>query len=397
MTKRLYMEDPYVTAFDADVVGTRETDDGPAVVFAETYFYPESGGQPFDLGTIDGAPITKVIETDDDTVLHVVERLPRASRVHCEIDETRRRDHMQQHSGQHILSAAFVEEVDANTTSFHLGAAVSTIDLDRWPLTDDDVARAERAANDVARRGVAIRTRVVTGDEARALDLRKPPPGGESIRLVEVDGFDNQACCGTHPRSTSEVSPIAVRAFEKFKDGTRVEFVCGDRALADYHETVSRVRSLASVLSSSEAELVDTATKLQAERKAMGKELGKLKRRALLADAESWMDKAEELAGRLVLVEHVDDLGPGELRTVAQKLVEKPGRVILLGSVAGGRAHLVFARSRDVDADMNAMLRSAAEAVAGRGGGTPEIAQGGGPDVEGVPQALATARKLLVP
>lgn len=398
MTRRLYLEDPYVTSFDADIIETRETEEGPAAIFEQTYFYPDSGGQPSDLGTIGGVPIVKVIEddADHDTVLHVVERLPEGSRVHCEIDAARRHDHMQQHAGQHILSAAFVQEAGAHTTSFHLGATVSTIDVDKSPLSRDDVERAENAANALARRGVPIRGRFVTGNEARALELRKPPPEGDHVRIVDVEGFDSQACCGTHPRSSSEVSPIVVRSFEKFKDGTRVEFLCGERALVDYRRTVARIRSLAGVLSSSEAKLVDTATKLQAERKSMGKELGKLKSRALLANAESWMDGAKSIHGVSILAKQTSELGPGELRSVARKLVEKPDRVVLLGSVADGRAHLVFARSDNTDADMGALLRDELEAVGGRGGGSPEIAQGGGPDTDGVADALDAAMKRLV-
>ena len=216
------------------------------------------------------------------------------------------------------------------------------------------------------------------------------------MRIVEVEGFDSQACCGTHPRSSGEVSPIVVRSFEKFKVGTRVEFLCGERALVDYRNTVARIRSLASVLSSTETKLVATATKLQAERKSMGKELGKLKSRALLASAESWMDGARAIGGRSVLVKQARELGPGELRAVAQKLVEKPDRVILLGAVADGRAHLVFARSDNPDDDMGALLRDAVEAVNGRGGGSPEIAQGGGPDTDGLADALDVAMKRLV-
>ena len=399
MTRRLYLEDPYVTSFDADIVETRETDEGPALIFEQTYFYPDSGGQPCDLGTIGGVPITKIIEVDaddDDTVLHVVERLPEGSRVHCEIDAARRHDHMQQHAGQHILSAAFVHEADARTTSFHLGATASTIDVDKSPLSRDDIERAEKAANALARRGVPIRGRFVTGDEARALELRNPLPEGDRVRIVEVEGFDSQACCGTHPHSSSEVSPIVVRTFEKFKGGTRVEFLCGERALVDYRNTVARIRSLAGVLSSSETELVDAATKLQAERKSMGKELGKLKSRALLADAESWMDAARAIGGHSVLVKQAGELDPAELRSVAHKLVEKPDRVILLGSLADGRAHLVFARSDNVDADMGALLHVAVEAVDGGGGGSPEIAQGGGANTDGVAEALDVAMKLLV-
>jgi len=399
MTKRLYLEDPYVTSFDAEIIETRQTDEGPAVIFEQTYFYPESGGQPFDLGTIGGVPITQIQiieDADADTILHVLERLPESSHVHCKIDAPRRHDHMQQHAGQHILSAAFVHELDADTTSFHLGATVSTIDIDQSPLTRDDIERAEKAANTVVRRAVPIRSRFVTADEARSLKLRKPPPESDEVRMVEIEGFDDQPCCGTHPRSSAEISPIVVRSFEKYKDGTRVEFLCGERALVDYRDTVARIRSIASVLSSSETELVDTATKLQNDRKSMGKELGKLKSQALLADAESWMDAARDVGGRSVLVKHARELGPGELRSVAQKLVEKPDRVILLGSVADGRAHLVFARSDNTDADMGALLREAVDAVDGRGGGSPQMAQGGGANTDGVADALDVAMKRLV-
>lgn len=396
MTRRLYLQDPYTTSFDADVVETRQTDDGPAWVFAETYFYPESGGQPFDLGTIAGVQVKKIVETEDDTVLHVVDRVTDATRVHCEIDGARRRDHMQQHSGQHILSAAFVSAADAHTTSFHLGANVSTIDVDKTTLTVEDIDRAERAANEIARRGVTIRSRIVTQDEACELDLRKPPPAGNALRIVEVEGFDQQACCGTHPRSTSEVAPIVVRSVEKVKDGTRVVFLCGERVLADYHDTVSRVRSLASVLSSAEADLVDTATRLQDERKAMGKALRKLENETLLREAESWMNESVELDGVHVLAKTTSELGPAELRALATRLVETSGRIVLLGSVADGRAHLVFARSEDGRADMGALIRGALSAVDGRGGGSPSIAQGGGPEIAGLDNALAAAKQLLV-
>lgn len=395
MTRRLYQQDPYVTSFEADVIETRETEDGPALVFSGTYFYPESGGQPFDLGTIDGIPVVKIVETED-AVLHVVERAPTQPRVRCEIDVARRRDHMQQHSGQHILSAAFVSEAGAQTTSFHLGASLSTIDLDRPSLTEANIARAEQAANDVVRRAVPIRSRTVTGSEAQQLELRKPPPEGEELRIVEVEGFDRQACCGTHPRSSAEVGPIVVRSFESLKGGARVAFLCGDRALADYHDTVARVRALAGVLSSSEPTLVETATRLRDERKTLAKEFRKLKSQALSSQAESWMAGATDVGGVQVLAKSCPDVEPGELRALATELVSTPKRIVLLGSVARGRAHLVFARSNDADADMAELLRKAAEVVNGRGGGSPSIAQGGGANTAGLEEALTAAVSSLV-
>ncbi len=392
MTERLYLRDPYTTEFEAEVLERLETSEGRALVFPATYFYPESGGQPYDLGFIDDIPVTGVIETPEHKVLHFLERFPERDQVRCRIDERRRRDHMQQHTGQHILSAAFVKEAGASTTSFHLGAASSTIDLDKSPLTDQPIARAEEAANDAVRKALSIRSHFVAPGEAHAFDLRKPAPDAETLRIVEVEGFDNQACCGTHPRSTAEVGPIVVRGSERFKGGTRVEFLCGDRALADYRMTVSRVRSLASVLSSAEADLVPTAEKLQEERKAMGKELDRVRRELLVLQVEDWMGDSAD--GKL-LVKIVTDAGPAELRAAATALTGKPGRIVLLGSIEGGRAHLVFGCSESVEADMGALLKAAAPSVEGRGGGSARIAQGGGPRTEGLPAALETAASLV--
>ncbi len=360
-------------------------------MFAGTYFYPESGGQPCDLGAIEDVPVSRILETPDHTVLHFVERFPAGDRVRCRIDGKRRRDHMQQHSGQHILSAAFLKEAGASTTSFHLGAATSTIDLDKSPLTQEQIGRAEEAANDAVRRALPIRSHFVAPEEAGSFDLRKPAPEAETLRIVEVEGFDQQACCGTHPRSTAEAGPIVVRGWERLKGGTRVEFLCGDRALFDYRATVSRIRSLASILSSAEADLAPTAERLQEERKAMGKELERLRRELLLFRVEDWMRDSAD--GKL-LVRVVPDLGPAELRAAATALTEKPGRIVLLGSVEGGRAHLVFGCSEGVDSDMGALLKASAPEVDGRGGGSRRIAQGGGPRTEGLTAALEKAASL---
>lgn len=391
-TERLYLEDPYTLEFEAEVLERLETGEGRALVFASTFFYPESGGQPYDLGFIDGIPVTRVVETPEHTVLHYVERFPERDRVLCRIDGRRRRDHMQQHSGQHILSAAFVKEAGANTTSFHLGAETSTIDLDQSPLTREQIARAEEAANETVRKALPIRSHFVAPAEARTFDLRKPAPDAEILRIVEVEGFDQQACCGTHLRSSAEVGPIVVRGSEKFKQGTRVEFLCGDRALADYRTTVSRIRSLASVLSSAEAELVSTAETREEERKAMAKELERIRRELLLFQVEDWMSESAD--GKL-LVKVVQDAGPAELRAAATALTSKPGRVVLLGSIEGGRAHLVFGCSESVEADMGAVLKEAAPLVEGRGGGSARIAQGGGPRTDGLPAALEKAASLV--
>jgi alanyl-tRNA synthetase len=392
VTERLYLQDPYRTEFEAEIVERRRTSDGPAVVFERTYFYPESGGQPYDLGTIGGVPVKGVFEADG-VILHLVERFPHPDRVHCRIDWDRRRDHMQQHSGQHILSAAFVREAGAQTTSFHLGSSISTIDLDKADLSEEDVARAERSSNEAVRRALPIASRFVAGKGALSLDLRKAPAAEESLRIVEVEGFDRQACCGTHPRSTAEVGPIVARSFERFRGGTRVEFLCGERVLRDYRTTVSRIRSLASVLSSSEAELVSTAEKREEDRRLMGKEIERLRSEILPHRVESWMSEATGLGPNRLLAK-VLDASPSELRAAATELTKKPGRIVLLGSLSEGRAHLVFAASESMPADMGALLKACLGEVEGRGGGSARIAQGGGPRTEGLKAALDRASEI---
>lgn len=212
---RPYLSDPYTTRFQARIVGRRETADGPAVLLDQTYFYPEGGGQPFDLGSIDGIPVRKVVE-EGEAVLHVLERLPERDEVSCVVDAERRRDHMQQHSGQHILSAAFIREAGAATVSFHLGSGTSTIDLDRM-VGPEEIARAEREANRAVERALPIKSYFVGEEAAPGLELRKSPQVEGVLRIVEVEGFDRQACCGTHPRNSSEVGPILVRGTERVR------------------------------------------------------------------------------------------------------------------------------------------------------------------------------------
>ena len=395
MTKRLYLENPYVDLFEADIVDVRDTEDGPALIFEKTHFYPESGGQPDDRGTIDGVPVKRVLETADETILHIVETLPKNRHVRCQIDTSRRHDHMQQHSGQHVLSAAFLKEIKAQTTSFHLGADTSTIDVDKRQLTWRDIETAEGNANEVVQRNVDIQTRFVSDHQAESLELRKSPPKTTLLRIVDINGIDQQACCGTHPQKTSEIGPIVVRNFSNLKNGTRIEFLCGNRVLMDYRLTVSRTQALTSILNSSEAELVNTAEKLQKANKTTGKELAKFQKRALIEKSESYMSEATQIGPYNVLTKNIESLKPSELRSLAQQLVHQPGRIVFLGSIADFRAHLIFACSNDIELNMANFLDSCVKTVDGKGGGNAQIAQGGGPNTDHIDEALNNAEKLL--
>src|SRR5262249_53879968 len=214
MTDRLYYTDSTLTDFDASVVDARVVGDRPHVVLDRTAFYPTSGGQPFDTGCLGGVPVVDVFDRDDGEVVHVLGApLNGTTSVRGAVDWARRFDHMQQHTGQHILSAAFDREVAARTTSFHLGAEAATIDLDR-ELTPSQIAAAERAANWVVWEDRPVTVRFATAEEASRLPLRKEPVRTGRLRLVEVTDFDLSACGGTHVQRTGMIGVIAVAGWE---------------------------------------------------------------------------------------------------------------------------------------------------------------------------------------
>jgi alanyl-tRNA synthetase len=394
MTLRLHLDDPYVLEFDAAVLSRREHEGRPAVLLDRTAFYAESGGQPWDTGTLGEARVVAVVEEGGD-VLHVLDRPLAADRVHGVVDAERRRDHTQQHHGQHLLSRAFVEVAGAETIAFHLGAEVTTIDLDR-PVGEEPVRAAERRANEVAWEARPVRVSTVTAAEARAEGL-EPPEGVEAdVRIVEVDGFDRQPCGGTHPRTTAEVGVVVVTARERYKGGTRISFVCGHRALAAVAKRREVLDRLVAVLSAPLDDLVAAAQKAKddlVESERRGK--GLLERalegeaRRLLADARG-DGPAPTAATPALVVATYDGWPPGDLRVLATRLVALAPCVAFLASRAE-KAHLVFAQSDGLPHDVPSLLKAAVERLGGKGGGRGNMAQGGGDRLDLVDEVLARA------
>jgi alanyl-tRNA synthetase len=394
MTLRLHLDDPYVLEFDAAVLSRRDHEGRPAVVLDRTAFYAESGGQPWDTGTLGDARVVAVIEDAGD-VLHVLDRPLAADRVHGVVDAARRRDHMQQHHGQHLVSKAFVEVAAAQTIAFHLGADVTTIDLDR--LVGEELVRAaERRANEVAWAGRPVRVSTLTAAEARAQGV-VPPEGVETgVRIVEAEGFDRQPCGGTHPRTTAEVGVILVAALERYKGGTRVSFVCGHRALGAIAKRLGVLDRLVSTLSAPLDDLVAAAQKakddlVESERRAKG-----LLERALDGEARRLLAEARgdgaapTPAAPALVVAVFDGWPPNDLRVLATRLLALAPCVALLASRAD-KAHLVFAQSDGLPNDIPSLLKAAVERLGGKGGGRGNMAQGGGERLDLVDEVLARA------
>jgi alanyl-tRNA synthetase len=346
------------------------------VVLDQTAFYPTSGGQPFDTGRLGAARVVEVADGPDESVVHVTTApLRPGERVQGEIDWARRFDHMQQHTGQHVLSAVFAARAGAVTTSFHLGAETATIDLDR-DLTTDAIARVEAGANQVVWDNRIVRVRFVSHEEALSLPLRKPHARIGEVRLVDIDACDLSACGGTHVPATGMIGMIAVTASERFKGGTRVTFVCGGRALRSHAMFRDIVLQSTRVLSVAPGEVVAGLERLQAEGRALNRTVRGLHDELAQSRAADLRATAETL-GRYRVVIRADAEGDAAgLKALAVAVTSAPGLVAVFAG-AGQPVPLVVARSADVDLDAAALVREAVAVLGGRGGGRPEAAQAG--------------------
>ncbi len=376
MTDRLYYTDSHLTSFDALVRSCDVVDGRPRVVLDRTAFYPSSGGQPFDTGRLGGQTIVDVIDDDAGEVVHVLSGpLDAGAVVHGEIDWARRLDHMQQHTGQHMLSAAFDRLIGVRTVSFHLGAEASTIDLAR-EVSAAEVDRAEAEANLVVWDDRPVQVRFVTAEEAAELPLRKEPVRGGTLRLVEVPDFDLSACGGTHVSRTGVVGVIAVAGVERFKGASRVSFVCGGRALRSHGALRDVVLGATRALSVTAPELKGAIERLQSDARDTSKLVRRLQDELAVFRAARLREDAEAIGPHRVVLRAEPELDGGALKGLASAVVEGSGLVVVFTG-RGTPVPVVVARSTDVSIDAAALLREIASELGGRGGGTASLAQGG--------------------
>jgi alanyl-tRNA synthetase len=395
MTDRLYYTDPYAAEFDATVVSVAPVpgdDKRQAVVLDRTAFYPTSGGQPSDTGTLGTARVLDVVDEDDGRIVHVVEGAIQSGPVRGTIDWPRRFEHMQQHTGQHVLSAAFDRSLQVRTVSFHLGTASSTIDLAR-EVTADEIARAEREANRVVWEDRPVTIRFADAVEAEKLPLRKESRREGVLRLIEVEGFDVSACGGTHVARTGAIGMIAVASSEKCKGGTRLEFLCGARALAGFHALGDSVAASVRLLSVLPAELPAAIERMQSEGRDLRRQLKDLQTRLAGHEAAALAARAEPVGSLRAVVAALDGWDANGLKTVAAAIAARPGYAALLLSLPAP-ASIVVARASDLTLDSAAVLKQLTAQFGGKGGGRPELAQGGGLQGD-VSAMLKAARSAL--
>lgn len=384
MTNRLYYTDAYRTEFTANVIDRSQ--DGRQIYLDETAFYPTSGGQLHDVGTLGGIRVIDVID-EDDRIAHVLESplAPTPAPLHGMIDWPRRFDHMQQHTGQHLLSAVFEDLFGAKTISVHFGEDYSTLDVDAELVTRDQMIAAEQRANAVVAEARPVH--VTFEDAAAATDLRKPSDRPGTLRVVTIDRLDRSACGGTHVRNTAEIGAVLLRSVEKVRKASRVEFVCGVRAVRrarrDF-ESLTRIATSLSAALDDVASLVgvqaDRLKDSDNARKKLEKELGTFRVRALYEAATPG-----ENGVRAIVIRDAESME--ELRTLAQGAFVLP-RVVVIGALASPPS-VLLGTSEDSGVDAGRLLKEQLAAVGGRGGGSPRLAQGSVPDKASLERLVA--------
>ncbi len=395
MTERLYYHDSYTRQFTASV----RSYTAAGLILDRTCFYPTGGGQPHDTGTIGGVQIVDVLSQDDGGVLHILDGTlaATAGEVPCMVDWPRRFDHMQHHTGQHLLTQAFVSVTGAQTVGFHLSADSVTIDLDQ-AVTAAQIDAVETLANQIVQENRAVTARLIDPDDASAVRMRKMPEKiyTAGLRVIEIADFDLTACGGTHVAHTGEIALIKVLKAEKRGDKTRVEFRCGMRAFDDYRLKSGITGTLMAEMTCGLHEIIANVSKARADLRAAQSALKAASNRLVAYESAELLAQAVPHAAFRVVRAVFDDRDPAELKLLVTQLVATPGIVALIGA-AGEKAQVIFARSADLPHDLNPAFKAAVDVIGGRGGGRPEWVQGGGVSatVGQIQQALHAALDRL--
>lgn len=396
MTLRRYYADSYTQTFRANVVEVTVAGGAPAAILDESFFYPTSGGQPHDTGRLAGATVVDVALRDDGEVLHLLNAPVAEGPVQASLDWIRRFDHMQQHTGQHILSQAFIRVAEAPTIGFHLGAETVSIDLGLPGLVEAKVADALALANGIVTGNHGVRAWFPSPDELAELALRKTPEVDGALRVVAIGDFDLSACGGTHVAQTGEIGLIEIQRTERLKRGLRVEFLCGGRAATDYARKHGIVRDLSVALTCGPADLRESVARLQGALVDARRELATFRERELDREAARLLDAAQAAGPFRVVRAAWSERAIDEVKGLALRITASPGVVTLLG-VAGPRAQLLFGRSENITIDLKPAFDRALAALGGGKGGGSRLLQGaaGPADVTKLEAALAAAEASL--
>lgn len=382
MTERLYYDNAYLMEFDARVLACKPNGELFDVLLDRSAFYPTSGGQPFDTGSLNDACVVDVNVKEGEVWHTVTKPLGEGDTVHGCIDWERRFDHMQQHAGDHMIAGALHRLMGGVTIGLHISEEFSSIDVAMpdgvMRIADKDVRKIEWVVNEHIQRNVPIRCWFPDEEELERLPLRKKPTVTEHVRIVAIGDDEMVACGGTHPATAGEIGLVKILSVAPARGKMRVTFLAGRRALKDYFKCYEAAHAAAELISANVDHLCDGVSALQEKLRAAEMEVLKLKKAQMIGQMTKLMEQAETLSDGTKLVASFVDADAAMLRDMVSDLIAAPGVIALMGARNAEQAVYVFGRSADVNADMGKLLREAARPLGGKGGGRLDFAQGGG-------------------
>jgi alanyl-tRNA synthetase len=399
MTTRLYYTNAYQTDFTANVTTLTTVNGQLAVILDQSCFYPTSGGQPNDTGILGGKAVLDVMVDAQGEVLHLLAE-PLAPEqawepITGQIDWPRRYDHMQQHSGQHLLSQLVYQRFGFETVAVHFGDVESTLDLATPEVTSAQIEALEQDAMQLVYAALPIKAYFVSDQELHTIPLRRAPKVTGTIRIVEIDGFDYSACGGTHCRTTAEIGPIKVTKVERRRGQVRITFLCGQRAWRDYQGKHGLITAAANLFSNEIAQVPALIERNLGQIKELQQTIDGLQEEGLRAEAIQLLTTATVVNDYRLLAQHFTDREVNLVKRLAMQVQQQPNALCLFSVRQGEKATLIFARSADLQLHVGNLLRDVLGQVGGKGGGREDLAQGGGISVEQSQQLLNVSVALV--
>ena len=377
--EKLFYIDSYIKNFTAEIEEVKEVDDKFHVLLNKTAFFPGGGGQYCDLGTIDNINVLDVYE-ENDKIYHVLEKKPnRIHKVKCEIDWDRREYGMQHHFGQHIISACFNNEYKAKTVGFHLGKDFSTVDIEGL-FKEEDILKIEKMCNEIIKENITVEFLNITKKEAKKLKIKEDLSKlGDNIRIVKIDDIDMNLCCGVHMKNTLDLRVIKIKKFEKYKKATRIEFLCGTKAIEEMLKRENYLNKICKLLSSNEEDAYKSIENLNNKLNEVNKENRRLEEIISNYEVKEMIESAEKINNMNIIVKVYENKTMNYMNKIANKIIEKENNIGLFALKNDDRLNLLFACSKNLEKmDMNILLKDSIKLIDGKGGGSKVLAQGGG-------------------
>lgn len=391
-TEKLFYKDQYIKEFEGKVLEVTERDGKFHVFLDKTAFFPGGGGQASDLGTLDGKEVIDVIE-EGDKIAHILnEKIEEGKVVKGIIDWNRRHDGMQQHLAQHVLSGCFFSMFNANTAGIHLGHDVSTVDI-IGNISEDMIKKAEKRANEVIKENHKVNFIMTDREKAQAMGLRRDlATDDNSIRVVQIEDLDINACCGVHPSNTLELQMIKIKGWVPHKGNTRIEFLAGDRAVSYALDRDNILSEICKKLNTADNEAINRINNLNNDYAEVLEEKKKLKNEFSKYEVENLINSAEKSNDFIIISKIYENEDMKYLNKLATSLTEEDNRVVLFAVKGKDKANLLFAVSKNLkEKNMGALVKETLALIDGKGGGSPLIAQGGGKNVENLEKAMEYA------